>query len=171
MAQPPELGLTLALVVVHGGRVVAEAYGPDVTADTTLISWSTAKSVTHALVGILVGDGRLAVESSAPVRAWQDDARRAITVQQLLEMRPGLQFAEDYVDAGVSDVIEMLFGAGQADVAGFAAAFPLLHRPGTVWNYSSGTTNIVSRIVGDVVGGGRTACVPSSSSGCSACSA
>jgi CubicO group peptidase (beta-lactamase class C family) len=70
-------------------------------------------------------------------------------------MRPGLRFVEDYVDAGISHCIDMLFGAGAADHAAYAAAQPLDHRPGTVWNYSSGTTNIVARIVGDVVGGGE----------------
>ena len=77
MAQPPELGLTLAVAVVHRGRLVAEAYGPETTADTTLISWSTAKSVTHALVGLLVGDGRLQLHEPAPVAAWEGDERSA----------------------------------------------------------------------------------------------
>jgi CubicO group peptidase (beta-lactamase class C family) len=157
MTQPPELGLTLAVAVVHRGRLVAEAYGPETTAATTLISWSTAKSVTHAVVGLLVGDGRLQLHEPAPVAAWEGDARSGITLQHLLEMRSGLRFAEEYVDAGASDVIEMLFGAGQDDVAAFAAGFPLDHEPGTVWNYSSGTTNIVSRIAGDAVGGGASA--------------
>ena len=157
LAQPPELGLTLAIVVIHRGRIVAEGYGPDTDDATTLISWSTAKSVTHSLVGLLVGDGRLALDGPAPVPEWEapDDGRHPITVQQLLEMRSGLRFAEDYVDAGVSDVIEMLFGRGQHDVAAFAADVPLDHPPGTVWSYSSGTTNIVSRVVGDAVGGGE----------------
>ena len=130
MAQPPELGLTLAVAVVHRGRLVAEAYGPDTAADTTLISWSTAKSVTHALVGLLVGDGRLQLHEPAPVAAWEGDARSRITLQHLLEMRPGLRFAEEYVDAGASDVIEMLFGAGQDDVAAFAAGLPARPRAG-----------------------------------------
>jgi CubicO group peptidase (beta-lactamase class C family) len=153
LEQPPGLGLTLAIVAVHGGRVVLEGYGPDTTADTTLISWSTAKSITHAVVGLLAGDGRLAVDAPAPVAEWAGDERSHITLQHLLEMRPGLRFAEEYVDADASDVIEMLFGAGQHDVAAFAASFPLDHPPGTVWNYSSGTTNIVARIAGDAVGG------------------
>ena len=49
----------------------------------------------------------------------------------------------------------MLFGEGTADHAAYAAALPLDHPPGTVWNYSSGTTNIICRILGDVVGGGQ----------------
>ena len=68
-------------------------------------------------------------------------------------MRSGLQFVEDYVDGETSDVIEMLFGAGSPDHAAFAAGLPLLHPPGTVWNYSSGTTNILCRVLGDVVAG------------------
>ena len=149
-------GETHALLAVHRGRVVAEAYGPEKDRDTTLISWSMAKSFTHALVGILVRDGRLDVHAPAPVPEWQDadDARRAITTENLLRMVDGLDFVEDYVDADVSSVIEMLFGDGKADVAGYAARSPAKHAPGTYWNYSSGTSNIVARIVGHTVGGG-----------------
>ncbi|MEY4173268.1 MAG: hypothetical protein RI900_433 [Actinomycetota bacterium] len=160
----PDLGRTLALVVMQSGEVVFERYGtqPDtdfgpggpVTADTTLISWSMAKSITHAAVGLLVGDGLLDPSAPAPVASWAGTPKAAITLQQLLEMRSGLQFVEDYVDGSVSHVIEMLFGEGSGDVAGYAAALPLEHEPGTVWSYSSGTTNIIARIVGDVVGGG-----------------
>jgi CubicO group peptidase (beta-lactamase class C family) len=158
MGQPPELGLTQALVVVHRGTIVAEAYGPDVDATTQLISWSMAKSITHALVGIAVGDGLLDLDTPAPVAAWRGDGRREITLQHLLNMRDGLDFAEDYVgDEGVSDVLEMLFGEGKDDHAGYAIARPLAHPPGSVWSYSSGTSNIVSRLVGDVVGGGAAA--------------
>ena len=53
-----------------------------------------------------------------------------------------------------SDVVEMLFGEGKEDMAGYTAQIPLAHEPGTVFNYSSGTTNVLSRIVADVVGYG-----------------
>jgi CubicO group peptidase (beta-lactamase class C family) len=158
-------GLSLALVVQHRGEVVFERYGhqPDtlfgpggpVAADSTLASWSMAKSITHAAVGIAVGDGLVHVDSPALVPAWRDTEKEAITLLDLLEMRPGLEFVEDYEDDSVSHCLEMLYGAGKDDMAGYAAALPLLHSPGTVWNYSSGTTNIVSRIVGDAVGGSQ----------------
>ena len=61
-------------------------------------------------------------------------------------MRDGLAFAEDYVDAGVSDVIEMLFGRGKDDVAAYAESRPLRVPPDSEFNYSSGTSNIVSAI-------------------------
>ncbi|MGD9998086.1 MAG: serine hydrolase domain-containing protein [Ilumatobacteraceae bacterium] len=158
-------GLSLALVVRHRGEIAFERYGtqPDtvfgpggpVGPETTLISWSMAKSITHAAVGIAVADGLLDPSALAPVPEWGDSDKAAITLDQLLEMRSGLEFVEDYVDDRVSHCLEMLFGEGKDDMAAYAAALPLAHPPGTVWNYSSGTTNIVARIVGDAVGGGR----------------
>jgi CubicO group peptidase (beta-lactamase class C family) len=147
--------ITLAELVLRRGEVVHEHYAPTAGPDTTLISWSTAKSVTHALVGLAVRDGLLDVDAPAPVSEWADDGRSAITLRQLLHMCSGLRFVEDYVDDSISHCIDMLFGAGQADVAGYAAALPLEHPPGSVFNYSSGTTNIISRIVGAAVGGGE----------------
>ena len=149
-SDPDRYGLHLALVMVHRGRLVAESYGATADAGTALVSWSMAKSVVHALVGVCVRDGLLALDQPAPVVEWAGDERRAITIEQLLAMTSGLHFVEDYVDDGVSDVIDMLFGTGIDDVAGFAIGKPLDHPPGTSWNYSSGTSNILARIVGDV---------------------
>jgi CubicO group peptidase (beta-lactamase class C family) len=158
-------GLSLALVVMQDGQVVFERYGqqPDtlfgpggpVTADTTLVSWSMAKSMTHAAVGILVGEGRLELDASAPVAEWRGTPKEAITLQHLLNMRSGLEFVEDYVDDSLSHCLEMLYGAGKEDMAAYAASQELLHQPGSFWNYSSGTTNIISRIVGDAVDEGE----------------
>ena len=161
--RPPELGISLAMLVMHRGEVVAERYGVqpatdfgpavDLDADSTLISWSMAKSITHAAVGLLVADGR--IELDAPVPAWRGTEKQRITVLDLLEMRPGLRFVEDYVDGETSHCIDMLFGSGSDDHASYAADLPLDHEPGTVWNYSSGTSNILARVIGDIVGGGR----------------
>jgi CubicO group peptidase (beta-lactamase class C family) len=151
---------------VQGGRLLTEAYAgqldhwdrdPEpVDATTPLLSWSMAKSILHAAVGILVRQDRLDPDARVPVAEWQaaGDERKAITLRQLLEMRDGLDFVEDYVDDGVSDVIEMLFGSGSSDVAAYAKARPAKHPPGQVFNYSSGTSNIVASVVGDTIGGG-----------------
>ncbi len=161
------LAETYAVVVVHGGVLVDERYGgrlprPDgpgrpVTVDTPLLSWSMAKSMLHAVVGMLTGDGDLDPDGPADVPGWRgrDDPRRAITLQQLLEMRDGLDFVEDYEDSERSDVLAMLFGGGRSDMAAFAADRPLVAPPGTRFNYSSGTSNIVSRIVAGRVGAGE----------------
>jgi len=160
-------GISLAMVVMHEGRVVFERYGvqPDtafgpggpVTAGTTLISWSMAKSMTHALIGMLVDEGRIDPSATAGIPEWADDERRSITIDDLLRMRDGLDFVEEYVDAPGSrtpDVISMLFGEGAADVAAYARSRPAKYPTGDVWNYSSGTTNILTRLIGDVVGHG-----------------
>ena len=150
-------GRTVGLVVIQRGLLVAERYGVEGGHDTPLCSWSMAKSITHALAGLLVREGRLDVRAPAAVPEWQaeDDPRRAITADQLLRMCDGLEFVEDYVDQGASHVIDMLFQSGKSDVAGYAAARPLAHPPGHHWNYSSGNSNIVSRILGGIVGGGE----------------
>ena len=163
----PVYGETNAVVVVHEGAVVAERYGglrphfdrpaEPIGPATELLSWSMAKSFLHALVGILVDEGRLDPAARAPVPEWDDpaDPRHAITLADLLAMRSGLAFREVYEVEGPSDVVEMLFGEAKADTAGFAAAQPLVEAPGTVFRYSSGTSNILSRIVADVVGHGE----------------
>ena len=158
-------GVSLALLVMHRGEVIFEQYGtqPDtifgpggpVTADTTLISWSMAKSITHAAVGILVGAGALELDRPAAVANWLGTPKEVITLQDLLDMRSGLEWVEDYVDDSVSHCLEMLFGAGRHDMASYAAALPMVRRPASTWNYSSGTTNIICQIIGDAVGGGR----------------
>ena len=144
--------VTLAQLVMHKGEIVSEIYGPEVTAQTTLISWSMAKSMTHALVGIAQMDGLLNVAESHLLPEWRSDDRRNITLQQLLEMRSGLSWVEDYVDGDASDVIEMLFGSGKDDIARYAIAQPLATAPGAEWLYSSGTTNIVTRLLGNALG-------------------
>ncbi len=143
----PTLGETHALLIVQGGRITFERYGEGFDASSTHHSWSKAKSITQALIGMLVKDGKLHVSAAADVPEWAGDARAQITLDQLLRMSSGLKFIEDYAPGGgPSDVIEMLFGKGKDDVAAYAAALPLEHAPGTYWSYASGTSNIVSRI-------------------------
>ena len=97
-SQPRHLATTLALVVIHNGQVVREMYGPDTDASTTLISWSMAKSITQALVGIAVGDGLLSIDDDHLFPEWEHDDRSNITLGNLLNMTSGLEWLEDYVD-------------------------------------------------------------------------
>lgn len=149
------IGKTHALLLVQGGEIVVERYAAGHDAGNTQPSWSMAKSITHALVGLLVADGRIDVQAAPWVPEWQDadDPRAAITLDQLLRMSSGLRFLEAYVEGQPSDVIDMLFGAGKTDVAGFAAHLPLEHAPDTHWRYASGTTNIIARAAAHACGG------------------
>ena len=142
---------TRAIVVVQGGAIVAERYAPGFDQNTELLGWSASKSVMGTLVGLLVDDGVLKLDDPAPVPEWkgEGDPRGKITLRQLLTMSSGLSFSESYVPG--NDSIKMLFEAG--DMGAMAAAQPLKHEPGTKWSYSSGTTNILSRIVFQATGG------------------
>ena len=150
-------GETHAVVAWRGGREEfafhGSGYATPCGPGVTHISWSMAKSMTHALVGFVARDGLVDIDQPVAVPEWHDDDRRAITLRHLLEMRSGLEWVEDYVDGERSHVIDMLFGAGVDDHAAYAAALPLRHPPGTHWEYSSGTTNIICRVLGDIVGG------------------
>lgn len=152
---PADLEETHALVIVQGGKLIAERYRTGFGPEVTCPSWSKAKSITQALVGLLVKDGKLDIHAPADVPEWREtagDPRAKITLDQLLRMSSGLAFREDYVDGAQSDVIEMLFGGGKDDVGHFAASFPLEHTPDTFWSYSSGTTNIISRCAAKAAG-------------------
>jgi CubicO group peptidase (beta-lactamase class C family) len=161
-------GTTFAVAVVHRGRLLAHRYGGElehwdrphepVEPTTRLLSWSMAKSMLHAVVGMLVAEGRLRLDGPAGVPGWSGagDPRGEITLEHLLTMRDGLAWSESYdAEDASSDVVEMLFADGQADMARFAADRPLAHPPDTVFNYSSGTSNIVSGLVAAQVGPGE----------------
>ena len=150
-------GETHAVVAWRGTRELLACFGSGYETacgpDVTHISWSMAKSMTQALVGFLVRDGLVDIDAPAAVPEWRDDKRSRITLRHLLEMRSGLEWIEDYVDGERSHVIDMLFGVGKNDHAAFAANLPARHAPGEHWEYSSGTTNIICRVIGDVLGG------------------
>lgn len=143
---PTKLRRTRAIIVLYDGKIIAEHYAPGFTKATPQLGWSMTKSVTNALVGILVKDGKLKIKDPAPVQEWHSpgDKRGAITLDELLHMSSGLKFKEVYDDP-LSDVVRMLFA--ETDSGAFASSMPLEVPPDTRWQYSSGTTNIISRIV------------------------
>lgn len=140
---------TRAVVVLYDGSLIAEKYAPGYNSDSKMYGWSMAKSVTSALIGILVKEGKLNVDAPAPVPEWADvnDSRHGITLANLLQQTTGLRFVENYTRA--SDVTDMLYK--KDDMAAYAATRPLAHDPGTFFNYSSGNSNILSRIIRQTV--------------------
>jgi CubicO group peptidase (beta-lactamase class C family) len=133
------------VVVVYNGQLIAERYAPEFNLNTPQLGWSMSKSVTNALVGLLVQQDKLELHSPAPVPEWQkaNDPRHKITLDQLLRMSAGLEFDEEY--APFSDAVYMFYDS--YDFAAYAANKPLETEPDAKWHYSSGTANIISRIV------------------------
>lgn len=144
-----EMAETRALVIMRGGEIVAERYAPGYDRNTRFISWSMAKSVTAVLVGLMVTDGRLALDAPAPVPDWQrpGDPRGAITLRHLLHMASGLQHTEAGDPPYESDEVRMLFLDGRDDMVRYAASQPLEAEPGSKFEYSTNTTVILSDII------------------------
>ncbi len=139
-----------ALLVVYDGRLISENYAPGFDKNSKMLGWSMAKSITSAMIGLLVQQGKLDVQQPAPVPEWADakDERHAITLQHLLQQTSGLDFEENYNKS--SNATIMLFN--KADMAAYTASRPLKDKPGTNFYYSSGNSNILSRIVRQTVG-------------------
>jgi CubicO group peptidase (beta-lactamase class C family) len=142
------VGETRALLVYYRGEIAAERYGEGYGAGSRLIGWSLSKCVTGIMTGLLVSDGRLRLDESAPVPVWQrsGDARGEITLRQLLQMRSGLRHRELGEPLHEADTVRMLFLEGRDDMAAYAEAQPLESEPGSVFEYSSATSVILADI-------------------------
>lgn len=138
---------TRAVVVVHHGQIVAEKYAEGFGPYTPQLGWSMSKSVTAALVGIRVADGKLDLQSPIDVPEWTspDDPRQQISLEHLLQMTSGLQW--QYSDGPFSDEAQMTFLAD--DCAAYAAVKRLIATPGHRHHYSTGNTNIICRALRD----------------------
>jgi CubicO group peptidase (beta-lactamase class C family) len=137
---------TRAVVVLHRGGLLYERYADGFTARTPMLGWSMTKSVTAALIGILVREGRLSIGQDRLLPEWRGvgDPRSQIRLDHLLRMTSGLSFTENHGDP-LEDVAVMLFA--RRDAAGYAIDKPLSAPLGTRWSYSSGTSNILAAIM------------------------
>lgn len=140
---------THAVVVLYNGRIVAERYAEGFNKNSVLTGWSMTKSITNALIGILVHQQKLRLHDPAPVAEWNNDDRRKITLNHLLQASSGLEWSESYFLPG-ADFHNMFIHSD--DKAAYAISRKLEHEPGTFFEYSSGTTNILSRIIRNTVG-------------------
>ena len=135
---------TRAVVVLHQDRLIAEQYAPGLTAATPLPGWSMTKTLTHALLGVRVQQGKLDVDAPAPVAAWRDDERRTVRFSDLLTMTAGLAWNENYDDPA-SEALRMLFRS--SDHAAVYAAQPRQAAPGSSFRYASGSTNLLCALL------------------------
>ena len=134
---------TRALLVVHNDEIIGESYAPGFDTLSRQLGWSMTKSLTATMVGILVQQGKVDIDDPAPVAAWKEDERGAITWRNLLQMNSGLKWTENYF--WVSNITRMLYDVD--DTYTYSANVDLQHNPGEEWRYSSGTTNILSGLV------------------------
>jgi len=136
---------TRTVLVAYKNHIIAEEYIKGFTKETPILGWSMTKSVLATLYGILEYKGELDVQQPAPIPSWQNDERKNITLNHLLRMQSGLAWEEDYTK--ISDVTRMLFLDEDMTVA--QEDKEAIAQPTEIWNYSSGTTNLLSGILRD----------------------
>jgi CubicO group peptidase (beta-lactamase class C family) len=139
---------TRAILVLYDGQIIAEKYAEGFDQNTRQLGWSMAKSVTNSLIGILVRDGKLSLNDVAPFAEWKNDNRANLTINNLMQMSSGLNWEENY--SKPSDATNMLFKTKDAGL--FASHATLTREPGKVFQYSSGTSNMLAWIVRNAVG-------------------
>lgn len=134
---------TRAMLVMKNGQLLSERYKAPYNRETPFLGWSMTKSVLNILYGIHAKEDKIDVTQNNLLPQWSDDNRRDITIDNLMRMSSGLQWNEAY--GSVSQVTEMLFTKESA--ADYAILAPKESDPGTVWEYSSGTSNILGRVL------------------------
>lgn len=134
---------TRSVLVVYKDKIIAEKYSTGFDKNSKILGWSMTKSITGTLFGILQKQKRFDIYKPAPIPEWQNDSRKSITTNDLLHMNSGLEWEEKYDE--ISDATKMLFQA--EDMTRSQLLKPAIYKPNTHWNYSSGTTNLLSGIL------------------------
>jgi CubicO group peptidase (beta-lactamase class C family) len=133
------------VLVLYKGQIIAENYSEGFTKNSRILGWSMTKSIMSTVFGILEHQQKINIQDKAPVESWQNDARKEITIHNLLQMNSGLEWDENYDE--ISDATKMLFL--ERDMTKVQEEKPLIGKPNETWNYSSGTSNLLSGILRD----------------------
>jgi CubicO group peptidase (beta-lactamase class C family) len=133
-----------SLLVSHRGQLVLEHYAKGHSAGRLANIKSASKSIIAALVGIAI-ERKLIAGVREPIARWfpelrkaADPRRRAITIEDLLTMRSGLEST-----SGGN------YGrwVSSRNWVAFALARPMVSDPGTSMEYSTGTSHLLSAII------------------------
>ncbi len=131
---------TRSVLVIYKDQIIAEKNADSFDKNSLHLGWSMTKSVVATMYGILQKEEELNINDNTPIDAWKDDERSKITINNLLQMNSGLEWLEDYDN--ISDVTKMLFLA--TDMPKIQIDKPFVGKPNESWNYSSGTSNLLS---------------------------
>ncbi|WP_291963617.1 serine hydrolase domain-containing protein [Maribacter sp.] len=135
---------TRSLLVIHKNQIIGERYIDGFTKDTKILGWSMTKSILATLYGILEYQDKIDID----YKPFSDEIRMKnpktnITLDHLLRMQSGLEWDENYFK--ISDVTRMLFLDSDMTLA--QRNKKVVAQPTEIWNYSSGTTNLLSGIL------------------------
>jgi CubicO group peptidase (beta-lactamase class C family) len=134
---------TRAAVVIYKDQIISEQYSDGFSKDSRILGWSMTKSIMSTVFGVLEHQNKIDIQDKAPITSWHNDARRNITIHNLLQMNSGLEWDENYDE--ISDATKMLFL--ERDMTKMQKDKPLTYKTNASWNYSSGTSNLLSGIL------------------------
>lgn len=134
---------TRSVIVIYKDKIIAEKYADGFDKNSKILGWSMTKSLTATYFGILQKQSKFDIMKSAPIAEWATDERSKITTNDLLHMNSGLEWEENY--SKICDATKMLFI--EEDMTKSQINKPLVGKPNNTWNYSSGTTNLLSGIL------------------------
>lgn len=139
---------SLGVAVVYDNVLIGEKYLEGYDAYTKFHCWSMTKSLTGAMAGALVKEGRMDITSVTGIPEWANDDRKKITIEHILHMSSGLDWVENYFI--ISEATVMLMR--KDDMFSYVTSCELAHEPGSYWNYSSGDANLLSGLLRSAIG-------------------
>ncbi|MBK6565324.1 MAG: serine hydrolase [Saprospiraceae bacterium] len=131
---------TSAVLVIHNDTIVAEKYAKPFNVSSPQLGWSMAKSLLNTFIGLMVYNDKIDLSQQNLFSEWKNDERSKISLNDLLQMSSGLEWEEDYTK--ICDVTTMLYDSEK--IAEIPLSKQLVGKPGKIWLYSSGTSNLIS---------------------------
>ena len=131
---------TSSVLVIYKDQIIGEGYAEGFDKNSVLLGWSMTKSIVSTIYGIMQYKGMIDINSKVDIAEWQNDDRKNITYNNLLQMNSGLEWEEDYNK--ICDVTEMLYL--KENMSKMQAEKELIGEPNESWYYASGTSNLLA---------------------------
>lgn len=140
------------LLIIRNGEILFEKYLLGNNEHTRWMSMSVVKSMTATLIGAAIQDGAINSIDDPIVNylpRFKGSAYDGVTVRNLLQMSSGVAWNETYTDP-TSDrrrMLEAQIGQQPGAILELMASLPRAAEPGTLWNYSTGETQVAGALV------------------------
>lgn len=144
------------LLILKDGKIVHETYQYGNTQRTRWMSMSVAKSITSTLIGAAVKDGYIASiddQVTKYVRRLVGSAYDGATVRNVMMMASGAQWNETYTNPNSDrrQLLEAQISQKPGSAMDLMSKLPRAAAPGSVYNYSTGETQVAGEIVYNAV--------------------
>jgi CubicO group peptidase (beta-lactamase class C family) len=146
------LNRVAGLLILKDGEVAMEDYELGTGPQTRWTSFSMGKSVASTLIGAALKDGSIAslddpVTKYVPV--LKGGAYENVTVRNVIQMASGVKWDETYTDpkSDRRKLLEVQLQRKPGSILAFMSALPRAGAPGTIWNYNTGETFVVSAVL------------------------